>query len=70
MQLRNIQQKTVEHVEVYYEHLLKLANCQQVTAINVLFTTFFKVGLFLPKISNCRYEEKYFNRTQRSCYSL
>ncbi len=61
MQLRNIQQKIVESVEVYYEHLLKLVNCLQVTATNVFFTTFFIVGLFLPKISNCKYEEKYFN---------
>jgi hypothetical protein len=27
MQLRNIQQQTIERAEVYYEHLLKLANC-------------------------------------------
>jgi hypothetical protein len=27
MQLRDIQQKTTKRVEVYYEHLLKLANC-------------------------------------------
>jgi hypothetical protein len=26
MQLRNIQQQIAERVEVYYEHLLKLAN--------------------------------------------
>ncbi len=26
MQLWNIQQPTIEHVEVYYEHLIKLAN--------------------------------------------
>jgi hypothetical protein len=26
MQLRNIQQQTIERVEVYYEHLIKLIN--------------------------------------------
>lgn len=30
MQLRNIHQQNVEHVEVYYERLLKLANYLQV----------------------------------------
>ncbi len=30
MQLQNIQQQTAKHVEVYYEHLLKLPNCLQV----------------------------------------
>jgi hypothetical protein len=43
MQLRNIQQQIV--VEVYYECLLKLANCLQVRATNVFLTTIFKVGL-------------------------
>jgi hypothetical protein len=42
--LRNLQQ-VGEHVKVYYEHLLKLVNCLQVNATNVLFITIFKVGL-------------------------
>jgi hypothetical protein len=27
MQLQNIQQQIAEHVEVYYEHMLRLTNC-------------------------------------------
>jgi len=45
MQLQNIQQQTAEHVEVYYEHLLKLANCLQVKVVNVFLTTIFKACL-------------------------
>jgi hypothetical protein len=41
--LHNIQQQIV--VEVYYECLLKLANCLHVRATNVFLTTIFKVGL-------------------------
>jgi hypothetical protein len=35
MQLRNFQQQVGEWVKVYYEHLLKLANCLQVKANDV-----------------------------------
>ncbi len=45
MQLQNIQQQTIECVEVYYKSLLKLANCLHVKPINVFFTPIFKVGL-------------------------
>jgi len=45
MQLQNIQQQTVELVEVYYECMLKLTNCLQVKIIDVSFTTILKVGL-------------------------
>jgi hypothetical protein len=47
--MQNIQQQIVEHVEVYYEHLLKLANCLQVRTTYVFLTIVFKVGL-LPYI--------------------
>jgi hypothetical protein len=43
-QLRNLQQLG-EWVEVYYDHLLKLADCLQVKVIDVLFITIFKVNL-------------------------
>jgi hypothetical protein len=43
--MQNIQQQIVEHVEVYYEHLLKLANCLQIRATCVFLTIVFKVGL-------------------------
>jgi hypothetical protein len=45
MQLQNIQQQTIERVEVYYESLLKLTNCLQVRTTNVFLTTVFRVGL-------------------------
>jgi hypothetical protein len=45
MQLLNIQQKTTKHVEVYYEHLLKLTNFLKVRTTNVFLTTIFKEGL-------------------------
>jgi hypothetical protein len=45
MQLHNIQQQIVEFVEVYYERLLKLANCLQVSTTNVFLTTIFKASL-------------------------
>jgi hypothetical protein len=41
----NIQQQTTECVEVYYECLLKLANCLQVRATYVFITTVFKANL-------------------------
>jgi DNA primase len=44
MQLKNIQQQTIEHVEVYYESLLKLANYLQFRTTNVFLTTIFRVG--------------------------
>jgi hypothetical protein len=44
MELRNFQQ-VGEQVEIYYEHLLKLANCLQVRATNVFLTTIFRAGL-------------------------
>ncbi len=47
MQLQNIQQQTIECVEVYYKHLLKLANCLHVKTIDVFFTTIFIIGLLL-----------------------
>jgi len=47
MQLRNIQQKTTKRVEVYYEHLLKLANCLQGRTTYVFLTIVFKAGLYL-----------------------
>jgi hypothetical protein len=37
MHLRNLQQLG-EHVKVYYECLLKIANCLQVKATNVFLT--------------------------------
>jgi hypothetical protein len=40
MQLQDIQQQTVEHVEVYYERLLKLTNCLHVKTID-FFSPFF-----------------------------
>jgi hypothetical protein len=49
MELCNTQQQIAKHVEVYYEHLLKLANCLHVKATNVVFTTIFKVSL-LPYV--------------------
>jgi hypothetical protein len=45
MQLRNLHQQVGEQVEVYSKHLLKLANCLQVKAIDVFFTTIFSIGL-------------------------
>ncbi len=45
VQLWNTQQQIVEHVEVYYERLLKLANCLQVKTIDVFLTIVFRVGL-------------------------
>jgi hypothetical protein len=42
MRLKNLQQQVSEWVEVYYKHLLKLANCFQVKVIDVFFTTNFK----------------------------
>jgi hypothetical protein len=47
MQLQNIQQQTAEHVEVYYECLLKLTNCLQVRATNIFLTIVFKASLLL-----------------------
>jgi hypothetical protein len=44
MQLKNIQQQTVEHVEVYYESLLKLANYIKFRTTNVFLTTIFKAS--------------------------
>jgi hypothetical protein len=45
MQLQNIQQENVEHVEVHYERLLKLTNCLQVRTIDVFPTIIFRIGL-------------------------
>jgi hypothetical protein len=45
MQLKNLQQQVSEWVKVYYEHLLKLANCLQVKAIDVFLTTIFRTCL-------------------------
>jgi hypothetical protein len=45
MQLCNIQQQIVKHVEVYYERLLKLVNYLQLRTTYVFLTTIFKVGL-------------------------
>jgi hypothetical protein len=45
MQLKNLQQQHGEWVEVYYEHLLKLAKCLQVKATNVFLITNFKASL-------------------------
>ncbi len=42
--MQNIQQ-TIKHVEVYYEHLLKLTNYLQVRTTNVFLTTVFRAGL-------------------------
>ncbi len=44
MQLKNIQQQIVEHVEVYYESMLKLANYLQLRTTDVFLTTIFKAG--------------------------
>ncbi len=43
--MQNIQQQTVEHVEVYYERMLKLTNCLQVRVTNVFFTTICRASL-------------------------
>ncbi len=45
--MHNIQQQTVECVEVYYERMLKLANCLQVRTKDVFLTTVFKACLLL-----------------------
>jgi len=45
MQLQNIQQQTTEHVEVYYEHLLKLTNCLQVKTTYVFLIIVFRASL-------------------------
>jgi hypothetical protein len=45
MLLRNLQPQVGERVEVYYEHLLKLANCLQDKAIDVFLTTIFRKSL-------------------------
>jgi len=45
MQLQNIQQQTAKCVEVYYKHLLKLANCLHVRTIDVFLTIVFKACL-------------------------
>ncbi len=45
MQLRNLQQQVGKWVKVYYECLLKLANCLQVKATDVFLTTIFKTHL-------------------------
>ncbi len=37
MQLQNIQQQTIERVEVYYERILKLTNCLHVKVIDVQY---------------------------------
>ncbi len=47
MQLWNIKQQTIECVEVYYEHLLKLANCLHVKTTYVFLTIIFRIGLLL-----------------------
>jgi hypothetical protein len=45
MALRAIKQNNDEKVGVYYEQILKLANCLQHKMDNNLLTTFFRVGL-------------------------
>jgi hypothetical protein len=54
MQLRNIQQ-IAEHVEVYYECMLKLTNYLQVRATIVFLTIVFKVTLlpYLKLATTC-----------------
>jgi hypothetical protein len=46
IQLKNLQQEIEEHVKLYYEHLLKLANDLQIKATN-FFTTSFRTYLRL-----------------------
>ncbi len=60
MQLQNIQQQTTKCVEVYYECLLKLANCLHVKPIDVFLTTVLRIGL-LPYfiLATNKYETKY-----------
>jgi hypothetical protein len=48
IQLWNTQQQIVEHVEVYYEHLLKLTNCLHVKATCVFLTTVLRASDALP----------------------
>ncbi len=43
--MRNFQQQVHEWVEVYYECLLKLSNCLQVKATNVLLVIIFRTNL-------------------------
>jgi hypothetical protein len=45
MQLQNIQQQIVKHVEVYYECLLKLTNCIQSKITDFFLTTIFRACL-------------------------
>ncbi len=45
MQLQNIQHQNIECIKVYYEFLLKLANCLQVKTTYVFITTIFRAGL-------------------------
>jgi hypothetical protein len=49
IQLKNIQRQTVEHVEVYYESLLKLANYLQFRTTDVFLTAIFKASYYLTK---------------------
>jgi hypothetical protein len=45
MALKIIKQGNNEKVKVYYEWILKLANCLQHKADDNLLTTFFQIGL-------------------------
>jgi hypothetical protein len=45
MQLKNLQPKVRERVELYYERLLTFNNCLQVKAIDVFLTIIFKTCL-------------------------
>jgi hypothetical protein len=45
MQLRSLQRQIGEQMEVYYEHLVKLANCLQVKVVDMFLTTIFKSSL-------------------------
>jgi hypothetical protein len=43
--LHNIQQQTTKCFEVYYDCVLKLANCLHVRTTNVFFTIVFRISL-------------------------
>jgi len=45
LKLKNLKQKSIKFVEVYYERWLKLANCLQMPTTDNFLTTIFQFGL-------------------------
>jgi hypothetical protein len=66
MQLRNIQQQITKRVEVYYECLLKLVTIYRLEQHFFFHHCFQGMVITLSKISNYKYEDKYFNQTQKN----